>query len=95
MGLIEMKNRLTISKNQRDIVKNESALAPVIWGLLILGTVIATAGTYAYFSQPDITYNVAEGGLFNIAGVELSSLEVIAVAMGVLLTIAFLFKRNK
>lgn len=86
-----MKNKLT----KRNINKDTNGLAPIIYLGLIGIIAIAGIGTYAYFSQPDITYNIAEGGLFNIAGVELSSLEIVAVAMGTLLVIAFLFKTRK
>lgn len=83
----EMKNR--------DIHSDNQGIAPIIWGLLVAITVVAGAGAYSYFSQPDVTYNIAEGGLFNIAGVEISSLELVAVAIAILLIIFYIFKSRK
>ena len=80
---------------KRNLNKDNNGLAPIVYVAVIGIIAIAGIGTYAYFTQPDVTYNIAEGGLFNIAGIELSSLEVIAVAMGIILLVAYLFKTRK
>lgn len=84
MGLIQMK--------RFNLNNNESGLAPIIYVMVIGLIAVAGVGTYAYFTQPDVTYNVAEGGIFNIAGVEIDSLQLIAVVIGVILFIAMWYK---
>jgi len=77
---------------KRNFKNNESGLAPIIYVAVIGLLAITGIGTYAYFTQPDITYNVAEGGIFNIAGVEIDSLQLIAVVIGIVLFIAMWYK---
>lgn len=78
-----------------NIKNNNYGIAPIIY-VIVLGIIaVAGVGTYSYFAQPDITYNIAEGGLFNIAGVEIDSLQLIAVVVGVILFIAIWYKTTK
>lgn len=83
-----MKTKLT----KRNLNKNTNGLAPIFY-LLVVGLVaVGGISAYAYFTAPDVTYNVAEGGFFNIAGIEISSFEIVAIAMGILIFVAYVIK---
>lgn len=86
-----MKNRFT----KRNLTNDESAIAPAIVALIIMGVaLVGTVGAVAYFTQPDITYNISEGGLFSIAGLELSGLEIILAVCGILFAIVYFFRKK-
>lgn len=80
---------------KRKIQSDISAVAPIIWGLLIVGGLVASYGVYSYFQEPDVVYNISEGGLFSIAGLEIGGLELVAIIVSVVIVIALIFKNRK
>ena len=79
---------------KRKITQDTRGLAPIVY-IVVLGAIaIGAVGAYSYFQDPDVTYQVAEGGLFNIAGLEIGTLEALMVVVGVVF-LAFIWLNSR
>lgn len=80
----------------RKLVHNTHGVAwlgiPVAyWVLAGIITTVAAVGAYSYFQEPDVTYNISEGGLFSLAGLEIGGMELVAIIIGIVFVIAFVY----
>lgn len=77
----------------RKLTHNNNAIAPLVWvGILGVIALVGTVATVTYFSQPDVTYNISEGGLFSIAGLEITGLEFIILIVIAIFVFVMLFR---
>lgn len=76
-------------KMQNDI----SAIAPIIWLIVIAGSVVAGLGVYNITQRPDITYNITDTG-FSFAGMDVSWIFIIGLFAIVIFAVLFLFRKK-
>lgn len=82
--------------HKRAMLNDQKGIAPLIAGIIVL--VVASAigisalAVWNITQRPDITYNITDTG-FSLAGVDASSIYVIAGIIGVLAFLYFWFKK--
>ena len=79
---------------KRNMVLDESGIAPIIWGIVLLGSLIAGLGVYQITQRPDVTYNIQDTG-FSLAGIGIDSTTLIIILGGVVLLFLWLGMRKK
>lgn len=79
---------------KREFQNNNDGISPTIAILIILSiSAIAGVGVYQLTQKPDVTYNISEP-LFSMAGVDMSGLTIIAVAIVVFIVVLLMFRKK-
>lgn len=79
---------------KRKFANDENGIAPIIWAIVLAGSLIAGIGVYQFTQRPDITYNITDTG-FSIAGLEIDSLWVIIIGAMIIFGLMWYFGRKK
>ena len=90
-----MKTKLSIrfQENKRNLNNNTSGVAPIVW-VVALGITLLGAGViYNATRQPDVVYNISDP-IFSLAGVDMSGLVIIVIAVIALIVLMLAFRRK-
>lgn len=82
-----------ISQIKNEMQNDNVGIAPIVWAILIAGTLIAGIGVYQVTQRPDITYNITDTG-FSLAGVDVSFFAVIGIVILIIFGIMLYFRKK-
>lgn len=80
---------------KRKMVRNESATAPIIWAIVLIGgAIVGLAGYKTLAERPNVTYNITDTG-FSLAGLQIDSLWLVVGIAAVLMLILWTNSRQR